>query len=106
MNSIELIPAHAGDLCSPPQWLRLGIQDSPAEDFSSAVADILAQVTKPARPERWGAFWAIQNIEDQVRAVGLCSFKAEPNDLREVEIAYTLSPIARAAASPRPWRAN
>jgi len=92
MTSIALIPARADDLSSPPQWLRLGILDSPAEDFSSAVADILVQVTKPIRLQFWGAFWATQSIDSHVRAVGLCSFKTEPNVLGEVEIAYYTFP--------------
>ena len=92
ITSIELIPTHADDLASPAQWLRRGIEDSPTEDFSSAIANILGQVTKPARPERWGAFWATQSIAGHVRAVGLCSYKTEPNNLREVEIAYYTFP--------------
>jgi hypothetical protein len=62
------------------------------EDFLSAVEDVLGQVTKPVRADRWGAFWATQSIEGQVRAVGLCSYKKEPNDLGEVEIAYYTFP--------------
>ena len=92
ITSIEFIPAHANDLSSPAQWLRRGIQDSPTEDFSSAVANILGQVTKPARTEQWGAFWATQSIAGHLRAVGLCSYKTEPNRLREVEIAYYTFP--------------
>ena len=92
MTSIELIPAHADDLSSPPPWLRLGILDAPRQEFSASVAEILNQVTKPVRDERWGAFWARQSFEGQVRAVGLCSFKAEPSDLPEVEIAYFTFP--------------
>jgi hypothetical protein len=83
ITSIELIPAHADDSASPAQWLRRGIE----EDFSSAIANILGQVTKPARTERWGAFWATQSIAGDLRAVGLCSYKTEPNNLSEVEIA-------------------
>jgi RimJ/RimL family protein N-acetyltransferase len=90
--SIELVRANADDLCHPRQWLRLGIQESPRQEFPSALAEILVQVTKPARDERWGAFWMTQSIEGQVRAVGLCSFKAEPNSLGEVEIAYYTFP--------------
>ncbi len=81
MIPIMLIPAHANDLSSPSKWLHLGLQDSPMEDFLSAVEDVLGQVTKPVRADRWGAFWATQSIEGQVRAVGLCSYKKEPNDL-------------------------
>src|SRR5436190_11157789 len=92
MTSIELVPANADDLSCLPQWLRLGIQDSPRKEFSGALADILVQVTKPARDERWGAFWTTQSIDDRLRAVGLCSFKTEPNDLGEVEIAYYTFP--------------
>jgi RimJ/RimL family protein N-acetyltransferase len=92
MISIQLIPAHADDLSSPAEWLRLGIQDSPREDFSSVVADILGQVTKPARTERWGAFWARRSIAGHLRAIGLCSYRTEPNNLREVEIAYYTFP--------------
>jgi len=44
------------------------------------------------RAHRWGAFWATQSIEGQVRAVGLCSYKREPSDLGEVEIAYYTFP--------------
>jgi len=88
MTSIQLVRARADDLSSPAQWLRLGIQDAPTVGFSIVVGDILGQVIKPARAKRWGAFWATQNIEGQVRAVGLCSFKTEPNDLKQVEIAY------------------
>ncbi len=92
MSSIELLPARAGDLSSPAEWLPLGLQDLPAGNFVSVVEDVLSQVTKPVRAERWGAFWAIQSIEGQVRAVGLCSHKTEPNDLGEVEIAYYAFP--------------
>ena len=60
--------------------------------FPSALGDILGQVTKPVRAARWGAFWATQSIEGRVRAVGLCSYKKEPNDLGEVEIAYFTFP--------------
>jgi len=92
MTSIELIPAHADDLSSPSPWLRLGILAAPRQEFSASVAEILSQVTKPDRDERWGAFWATESFEGQVRAVGLCSFKAEPSDLPEVEIAYFTFP--------------
>jgi RimJ/RimL family protein N-acetyltransferase len=92
MTSIELIPAHADDLSSPPPWLRLGILAAPRQEFSTSVAEILSQVTKPVRDERWGAFWTTLTIADQLRAVGLCSFKTEPNNLREVEIAYYTFP--------------
>jgi ribosomal-protein-alanine N-acetyltransferase len=92
MISIELVRANADDLFHPPQWLRLGIQEATSQEFSSALADVLVQVTKPARDKRWGAFWTTQSIGGQVRAVGLCSFKAEPNDAGEVEIAYYTFP--------------
>jgi len=92
MISIELVPANADDLCQPPQWLRLGIEESPRQEFCFALADVLVQMTKPARDERWGAFWTTQSIEGQVQAVGLCSFKAKPNEAGEVEIAYYTFP--------------
>ena len=92
MTSIQLIPARADDLSSPTEWLQLGLQDSLAQNFTSQVEDILGQVTKPARADRWGAFWATQSIEGRVRAVGLCSYKKEPSDLGEVEIAYYTFP--------------
>lgn len=89
---IELIPAHADDLLSPSGWLRLGLEDSPSGDFPATLGDILGKVTKPVRTERWGAFWARLCIDGQVRAVGLCSYKTEPNDRQEVEIAYYTFP--------------
>jgi RimJ/RimL family protein N-acetyltransferase len=92
MTSIQLVPARADDLSFPVEWLHLGLQDSPTQNFISAVEDILGQVTKPARTERWGAFWATRSIEGRVRAVGLCCYKKEPNDLGEVEIAYYTFP--------------
>jgi RimJ/RimL family protein N-acetyltransferase len=82
MISIELVPANADDLCQPPKWLGLGIQESPRQEFCSALADVLLQVTKPARDERWGAFWTTQSIEGQVRA----------DEAGEVEIAYYTFP--------------
>jgi|SRR5579883_1123232 len=92
MTAIQLLPAHADDLSSPTEWLRLGLQDAPAHNFISVVEGILGQVTKPARADRWGAFWATLSIEGRVRAVGVCSYKKEPNDLGEVEIAYYTFP--------------
>jgi RimJ/RimL family protein N-acetyltransferase len=92
MTSIQLTPARADDLSRPTEWLHLGLQDSPTQNFVSALEDILGQVTRPARVERWGAFWATQNIEGRVRAVGLCCYKSEPNGLGEVEIAYYTFP--------------
>ena len=88
MIQIRLIPARVDDLSLPAEWLRVGIQNTSSAD----VADILRQVTKPARNERWGAFWAAQRIEGYEQAVGLCSFKTEPNSLGEVEIAYYTFP--------------
>jgi RimJ/RimL family protein N-acetyltransferase len=82
MISIELVTANADDLCQPPKWLGLGIQESPRQEFCSALADVLLQVTKPARDERWGAFWTTQSIEGQVRA----------DEAGEVEIAYYTFP--------------
>jgi hypothetical protein len=92
MPPINLIPARADDLLSPSGWLTLGLQDSLAKDFTSEVEDILGKVTKPVRVERWGAFWATQSIEGELRAVGLCSYKTEPNHASEVEIAYYTFP--------------
>jgi len=92
MTSIELTPARADDLSFPTKWLQLGLQDSAVENFISVVGDVLGRITKPVRAERWGAFWATQSIEGQIRAVGLCSYKTEPNDLGEVEIAYYTFP--------------
>jgi RimJ/RimL family protein N-acetyltransferase len=92
VTSIQLMPAHADDLSFPTEWLHLGLQDSPTQNFISVVEDILGQVTKSARAERWGAFWATQSIEGRVRAVGLCCYKKEPNDLGEVEVAYYTFP--------------
>ena len=80
--SIELLRANADDLCKPPQWLRLGIQESPRQEFCSVLAEVLLQVTKPPRDERWGAFWTTQSIEGQVRA----------DEAGEVEIAYYTFP--------------
>jgi ribosomal-protein-alanine N-acetyltransferase len=88
----KIIPACADDLAMPAEWLRLGLQDAGTADFRSVVEDVLGQVSKPVRASRWGAFWATQIIENAVRAVGLCSYKREPNDLREVEIAYFTFP--------------
>ena len=88
MIPIRLIPARVDDLSLPAEWLRVGIQDTSSAD----VTDILRQVTKPPRSERWGAFWAAQRINGDEQAVGLCSFKTEPNSLGEVEIAYYTFP--------------
>jgi RimJ/RimL family protein N-acetyltransferase len=90
--SVILVAAHSDDLSASINWLELGLQDSPAEEFRSAAGDILRQVTKPIRAERWGAFWATQSVGGRVRAVGLCSYKTEPTDLQIVEIAYYTFP--------------
>ena len=92
MTQIKLVPAHVGDLSSPREWLVLGVQDAPTEAFCTALKDVLRRVTQPARCEQWGAFWAIERFEGQARAVGLCSYKGEPNGRGEVEIAYYTFP--------------
>jgi RimJ/RimL family protein N-acetyltransferase len=92
MTPIRLIPAHAGDLSSPQEWLLLGLQDSSTKGFRAALEDVLRQVTEPARREQWGAFWAVESLEGQARAVGLCSYKEEPSASGEVEIAYYTFP--------------
>ena len=92
MDPIRLIPAHAGDLSSPREWLLRGLQDSPTRQFRAALEEVLCQVTEPPRSEQWGAFWAVESLGDQARAVGLCSYKNEPDACGEVEIAYYTFP--------------
>jgi RimJ/RimL family protein N-acetyltransferase len=75
-----------------PTGFGWGFKTGGRRIFPRLVQDVLGQVSRPVRASRWGAFWATQIIENAVRAVGLCSYKREPNDLREVEIAYFTFP--------------
>jgi len=68
----ELAPAFGGDDASARQLLE----------------QILAMLAGQPRPEPWGAYLA----EAEGATVGTCAFKAAPNELGEVEIAYMTFP--------------
>ena len=68
----KLIPAFLGD-------------DATARDVLTQTVDLL---TRDPRPQPWGSYLAF----DGEAAVGLCAFKAAPDEAGTVEIAYMTFP--------------
>jgi ribosomal-protein-alanine N-acetyltransferase len=85
---VKLVPIGAGDdvaILAEMLAPGFGCEPSQARDLLGQTFDLL---TRDPRPEPWGCYLAYEQGE----AVGTCAFKAVPNALGEVELAYMTFP--------------